>query len=121
MAERARFLFQSNHFSKANEIVRPSAFLPRNGETSVFDIVDLEDADIRSVGDDVGVARGKPPKGRGEFQYDDAESVGLAFERDDIPPRHGNLVGWPDDGSELKARQKAVAVALSARAVLVLR
>lgn len=35
-------------------------------------------------------------------------------------PRHGNLIGWPSEGEEVKARCKAVAVELAVRAVLVL-
>jgi len=84
------------------------------------DIVELAEDDIRNIGAEVGTARSKPPKGRGEFRYADVSDVGLRFERDDRPPRHGNLVGWPLEGPEVKARQKAIAVELSIRAVLVL-
>lgn len=95
--------------------------MPRNGTTSVFDIKGLSHAAIETIGDSVGAARGKPPKGRGEFGYSDVEGAGLQFDRDDSPPRHGNLVGWPREGPELKARIKAIAVDLASRADLVLR
>ena len=94
--------------------------MPKDGETSVFDIVGLDDPGIRAIGDAVGNARGKPPKGRGEFLMEDVVEVGLRFQRDDQPPRHGNLLGWPSEGPELKARVKAIAVALAVRAELVL-
>lgn len=120
MSELARFLFQRGHYSRDNNAVRPSAFLPKNGETSVFEILGLEDLDIWKLAEDVGEIRGKPPRGRGEFTRADVGAVGLRFVRDDHPVRHGNLLGWPSEGSELKARLKAIAVALASRAVLVL-
>ncbi len=120
LAELARFLFQKGDFSRTKTSVRPGAFLPKDGETSVFDIVGLDDPGIRAIGDAVGSERGKPPKGRGEFLMGDVVEVGLRFERDDQPPRHGNLLGWPSEGPELKARVKAIAVALAVKAELVL-
>ncbi len=117
----ARFLFQKGDFSKANNTLRPGAFLPRDGQTSVFDISGLDRSTVRSIGDEVGVNRGRTPKGRGEFTLEDVVAVGLSFERDDIPFRHGNLEGWPADGPESKARSKAIAMALAAKARLVLR
>ena len=116
----ARFLFRSGDYSASNKAVRPGAFLPKDGRTSVFDIVGLDDRRVRRIGEEIGTLRGKSPHGRGEFRHADVETVGLKFERDDQPPRHGNLVGWPHEGPELKARAKAIAVALAARAVLVL-
>ena len=121
MSELARFLFQKGHYSRMNKAVRPGAFLPKHGLTSVFDIVDLDEAKIFEIGDAVGESRGKPPHGRGEFDQSHVIDVGLRFERDDTPPRHGNLVGWPSDGPEVKARSKAIAVALAAQTKLILR
>jgi hypothetical protein len=121
MAELARFLFQKGHFSRDNNAVRPGAFLPQNGQTSVFDIVGLATHETAALGDAIGQQRGKPPKGRGEFDYRHVTEVGLQFDRDDTPPRHGNLIGWPSEGPELKARWKAIAADLAVRATLVLR
>ena len=120
MSELARFLFPKGHYSRGNQAVRPGAFLPKDGQTSVFDIVDLDEAGVTEIGDAIGEHRGKPPHGRGEFDQSHVIEVGLQFERDDAPPRHGNLVGWPSDGPEVKARSKAITVALAARAQLIL-
>lgn len=116
----ARFLSQKGHFSSQKQIVKPGAFLPRNGQTSVFEISGLGEEDVRHIGKAAGMSRGRGPRGRGELGTRDAIAVGLRFERDDVPPRHGNLVGWPSEGDEVKARCKAVAVDLAVRAVLVL-
>jgi hypothetical protein len=107
LLELARFLFQKGDFSRTKTLVRPGAFLPKDGETSVFDIVGLDDLGIRTIGEAVGQVRGSPPKGRGEFSVEDVVEVGLRFERDYQPHRHGNLLGWPSEGPELKARAKA--------------
>lgn len=121
MQEHARFLFSRSDYSQANDLVKPGAFLPSNGETSVFVVDGLNGADIRAIGNNVGVQRGRPPKGRAELSERVVVAVGLEFMRDDIPPRHGNIVGWPPAGPEYKARSKAIVLELSAEARLVLR
>jgi hypothetical protein len=30
--------------------------------------------------------------------------VGLKIDADDIPPHHANIVGWPNDASEVKLK-----------------
>jgi hypothetical protein len=120
VAELARFLFRSGDYSKGNNAGRPRAFRPRDGATSVFWIVQLDEPAIRALGDVAGAGRGIRPKGRGELARADVTAVGLQFARDDIPFRHGNILGWPVDGPEVKARQKAMAVDLASRAILIL-
>ena len=80
----------------------------------------LAEEEVRHLGATAGEARSRNPRGRGELQTEDIALAGLRFERDNVPPRHGNLVGWPSEGEEVKARRKAVAVELAVRAVLVL-
>ena len=109
MADLARFLFHRRDYSTENRAVRPGAFLPRDGKTSVFEISGLPVEEIVVIGSAVGAARGRPPKGRGELLHAHVAEVGLRFQRDDQPHRHGNLVGWPEGGPELKARLKAIA------------
>ena len=86
----------------------------------MFEISGLVDAKVRDLGEVIGESRGIPPRGRGEFKESDVLAVGLRFERDDRPTRHGNLLGWPIEGPELRARHRAIAVELSARAALVI-
>ena len=101
MKELARFLFQRGDYSPGNRVVRPKAFLPHNGQTSVFAIAGLGQLAINALGEELGRTRGKPAKGRAELDVVDVTAVGLRFVRDDVPPRHGNLVGWPNEGPEL--------------------
>lgn len=120
MGDLARFLFHRRQYAPSKLVVKPGAFLPRNGKTSVFEVAGLPESDIRGIGKEVGSARGREPRGRGELTHGDVEDAGLMFERDDKPPRHGNLVGWPspDDGG--KDQNKDVARRLSQKAILVL-
>ena len=120
MGEIARFLFHRSHYASSKKAVKPGAFLPRNGQTSVFDIVGLNEAGIRRIGSEVGAIRGRDPRGRGELRHVDVTEVGLRFERDDRPLRHGNLVGWPSSGRNRKDRNKDLARGLAQKAVLVL-
>ena len=120
MGEIGRFLFHRRHYAPSKQTVKPGAFLPSNGQTSVFEISGLREPDIRGLGTEVGSARGIAPRGRGELTYRDVENVGLLFERDDTPPRHGNLVGWPSADGTRKDRNKDVARRLAQKAVLVL-
>lgn len=120
MAGLARFLFDRRDYSPANRAVRPSAFLPRDGKTSVFEVSELGAHEIVAIGASVAEGRGLAARGRGELLHRHVTEAGLRFHRDDRPFRHGNLVGWPLEGAECKARQKAISVALAACAVLVL-
>lgn len=120
MGEIARFLFHRRQYAPSKKVVKPGAFLPGNGRTSVFEISGLPEPDIRSIGKDVGLARGINPRGRGELTHRDVDDVDLVFERDDSPPRHGNLVGWPSPDGTRKDLNKDVARRLAQKAVLVL-
>ena len=120
MGQIARFLFHRSHYAPGKKVVKPGAFLPKNGETSVFEITGLGEHRIREIGGAVGSIRGIEPRGRGELTHVDVRDAGLRFERDDKPPRHGNLVGWPADEGERKDRNKDVARRLAQRAILVL-
>ena len=106
MGEIARFLFHRRQYAPSKQIVKPRAFLPNNGQTSVFEISGLPEPDIRTIGIQVGSARSTEPRGRGDLTHQDVEDAGLLFERDDKPPRHGNLVGWPSADGRRKDRNK---------------
>jgi hypothetical protein len=101
-------------------MVRPNAFLPYNGQTSVFVITDLDGPAVLALSEIAAETRGIAAKGRAEIDIADVLVVGLSFVRDDVPDRHGNILGWPTEGPELKAQQKSIALALAGRALLVL-
>lgn len=104
-----RFVYSRRHITAVR--VKPQAFLPRNGETSVFQTRGLS---RDSVWDLRHAARqDKDPKGRADFSEASlGGSAGLRFVLDDKPPRHGNILGWPVE----KEAQIEIALELAAKA-----
>lgn len=113
----ARYATERGRF-RSDGGVKPKLFEPnRKLELSVFYIDGLERARIRDIG--VAVAERHPSARRlhgwGEIAASDVASAGLRTARDDTPPRHANVVGWPEDAAERKL--KAQILARAARAV----
>ena len=104
----SRYLTSSNHFSPEKRLVKPNAFMPRanpeNGqwETSVFRIYGLTDEEVWEIGESVVIVSGKTLYGRAAIRVEDVEKAGLSVMPDDNPPRHANIIGWPDEKSERK-------------------
>jgi len=87
--------------------------MPRNGETSVFRISDLSDKDIWDIGDNiVAVALKKPILGRGDIKAAIVIRNHLKVVPNEPPPRHANIINWPDE----KQKQKLIALDLAAEA-----
>ena len=96
--------------------VKYRAFMPRNGETSVFDVAGLPVPSVWQRGHEVGRASGRSLCGMGEVTYGGVQSVGLRVQNAEPPPRHANIVDWPPE----KDAQKVIAMDLAASAVLCL-
>lgn len=81
---------------------RPTAFMPyrpkgRKLQLSVFRIDDLTD---RATWEHVAKHARRPGRnihGRADFRLGDVDSSVLGLVLDETPPRHGNVVGWPQD------------------------
>jgi len=92
----------------------PRAFMPyrpkgRGLELSVFRIDNLTD---RAIWEHVAKHARRPGRnihGRADFRLGDVDSSVLSLVLDETPPRHGNVVGWPEE----KDAQLALAQALS--------
>ena len=54
--------------------------------------------------------------GRADIQLDSFLDADLQIEPDNEPPRHANIIGWPDE----KEKQKSIAQELAARSSLIL-
>lgn len=102
----ARFLIRSNQFALSHQRVRPQAFYPskRDHRVSVFIIDGLEDPQIWYLGEEhVAKPQGRTVLARGELTGNQVSEVGdLRLNRDDHPPRHANIDGWPADKDEWK-------------------
>lgn len=93
-------------------VVKLKLFEPNRAlELSVFHVDGLDEGDIARIGNDV-VAKQRHPKhlyGWGEFDEVAVCKAGLRIDRDDNPPRHANIVDWPEEPSERKLRQQTLA------------
>lgn len=108
----ARFLTSKNHYSRA--AVKYGAFMPPpDKKLSVFRIDGLGEPATWKLGDDhITAETGRTVHGRGDIVQGEVERQGLALDHDNRPPRHANIIGWPDE----KHRQKLIALELAAAA-----
>jgi hypothetical protein len=118
----ARFLLASDHFSSVARRVKPSAFLPDPYvKLSVFLVAGLSHPDVWEIGlRHVAGPQGKALYGHAELTIAVPTSLDLRVEVDNMPPRHANIVGWPE-GPGGKPKRKLLAARLAERAVLRLR
>ena len=117
----ARFIFQAGHCRKeAPAKAKPGAFLPKSSTLKISALWrdELPEQEIWNIGDRLGSARGRQPIARADFDMAVVSEARLSVEPDPEPhPRHVNLCGWPAEKDE----QKAVALFLCARSVLLMR
>ena len=91
----SRYIFSKSHFNATG--AKYAAFMPRNGETSVFRISDIPDDEIWDIGENhVGENIEPSLKGRADIVCSDVKRIGL----DVVPetsnhPLHANIVSWP--------------------------
>ena len=115
----ARYLTHQNHYSSLNNSVKPAAFQPpSNLRLSVFRIDKLTLEEVWEIGR-VNVVSAMPlPK---ENVYGFANIIASAVYKthldvdpDNNPPRHADIVQWPQEKSE----RKSIAQELAAKATL---
>jgi hypothetical protein len=117
----ARFLFQKNHFKRSENRPTPDAFMPPPDlELSVYLVTNLSSEAVWELG--MGVLNEHPqPRlyGKADVTVGDVHDQKLKAFRDDDPPRHVNIAGWPSyaDG---KDRIKSIAQELARHALLTL-
>ena len=109
----ARFLYSKNHYRPSDHTVRHSAFIPpENKRLSVFRVFNLQENEIWNLGDTL---RAEPPLGRADLRALAATETGLTIEADDNPPRHANIIGWPNESSGIKLKAMILAEKASLR------
>lgn len=118
----ARYLTHKNHYSPLHNSVRPAAFQPPSTlRLSVFRIAGLTLKEVWEIGEvDVINAMHPPRKNLHGFADIKAAVVyekSLDVDPDNNPPRHADIVGWPEEKSE----RNLIAQELAARATLRLR
>ena len=114
----ARFIFESNKFSRSKNCVKPGAFLPEfydgGHEASVSRVIDLDILSITELGKAIGVEKEKDLLAWGEILVKSVVDVGLGLRVDAEPPRHAAIIGWP----ATKPEQMSYAQRLAAAATL---
>ncbi len=115
----ARYLLSRTQFSSQKRVVKSSAFMPPpSGELSVFRTEGMDAEAVWELGERcVAGPQGRTLWGRADVLAGDVGEVGLTVDADDDPPRHANIVGWPEE----KDAQKMLALELAERASLSLR
>ena len=101
----ARFCYHQSHYSKTENCLLSAAFMPpKDLRLSPFAVDGLKDAEIHAHGVKWATRRGpppKPPKAFGKLQMIAIEKQKrFQFERDEPPPLHAVLTGWPMEKSE---------------------
>ena len=105
-----RYIFSRRQI-KSNNVIHLAAFLPRDGQTSVCNITDLQDNDIWDIGTkDVGELRGQLPRGRGDIIAGLVLSINLKPDPDaGLRGRHVNIKGWPEDKDLIREKAERLA------------
>jgi hypothetical protein len=116
----ARFLQETGHFSVVENRVRFRGLMParEDNTTSVFVTDGLDDDQVWQLGREHVEATRGPSLARGELTPQDITSVGLQLERDDDPPRHAAITGWPSPYAKDEIKSKAQQLAPKARLVV---
>lgn len=114
----ARFLTSKSHFAPTKGRVKSAAFLPGpDGTVSLYAIQGLSELSAWEIGDRlVGSPGGRRIRARADLVSSEVLAP-LRVIRDNDPPRHRSLAGWPPDPSE----QLLLALHLANTARLTLR
>ncbi len=108
----ARFLNSSRLFNTAGR-VKPVAFMPRNGETSVFRYEPDAEGEIWETAEQI-VQEGRRTHGVAFIQALDVRNISLDVHSKEPPPRHADILGWPEGVDAMsKAQQKEFAALLA--------
>jgi hypothetical protein len=100
-----KFIFNKSQFSSVNSRVKYSAFMPPvNKRLSVFLISSLSERELWEIGHRVEIQRNLPLLARADIKVLFVSEAGLVVDEDDNPLRHANIVGWPEDASEIKLK-----------------
>jgi hypothetical protein len=115
----SRFIFPKDHFSRNTLRPKPDAFLPSGFplQTSVTRTIGLAPAEIWHIGLEIGLRRGRTLRARADIASGDVINTGLAIDPDNNPPRHANIINWPEE----KHDQLILATELAEAAILHLK
>ena len=95
-----RFIFSSSHFNSLG--AKYAAFMPRNGETSVFCISSISNDEIWDIGvNHVGKNMEPSLKARADIICGRVQEIGLdVISETSTHPLHANIINWPIERDE---------------------
>ncbi len=114
----ARFLTSSSQFNTL--IVKPAAFMPKDGQASVFRHGPEPRDSLWQIAIDHAVGD-RTLHGAAVVSAGEVRAASLDVAASEPPPRHANIIGWASSGTDpeaQKAQQMAQAILLASRAVL---
>jgi hypothetical protein len=111
-----RYIFSSKHYARTTNRIRYNAFMPKNGETSIFLINNLDDEQIWYIGETyVAPISSRTLLARGDLESSDIYKEGLEIKPDTTKHKlHANIIGWPLEKPE-KVRYIAMELAENAQ------
>lgn len=96
----SRYLFESGKFAATKGRVKPGAFIPaKSGKTSVFRTSGVSDAQNWILGETVAREVLRSLLARAEVQVSKVPAP-LRIDPSEPPPRHANIINWPDSRDE---------------------
>lgn len=114
----ARYITSKGWFSREKNRVKPRAFMPPPDlRLSVYRTYNLSEPEIWKIGLKRVIGKMREPRnlyGRADIQASKIMEKKLNINPDNVPPRHAEIIGWP----ELKEKQKSIAQELAAEASL---
>jgi len=112
-----RYLFDSGKFAATKGRVKPGVFVPaKNGTTSVFRTSGLSDLQNWETGNSVANELQRTLLARAEVKASCVPEP-LRIDPSEPPPRHANIVNWPESRDE----QLMLAQQIAAEAQLVVK
>lgn len=104
----SRFITSKSHFSKTKLMAKYHAFLPmlnkvsNRWETSIFQINDLTEEKIWELAEEnITKKSGRSVYARADlFTLSITVDGELSVEADNNPPKHANIIGWPEKKHE---------------------
>jgi len=111
-----RYIFSDRHIRRQKKKATSAAFMPRDYDLrlSVFRIEGLFDKKIWEIGRKVGKKASRNLHARADIKALEVERQELSIEPDKNPPRHANIVRWPDE----RAKRLSIAQELAEVAIL---
>lgn len=115
----SRYIFAESLYNALEQRIIYTAFMPRSDDLciSVFRTSGLNESDIWTIGEGVGQQAKRTLHGRGDIAAIEVKKQKLNIDADNNPPRHANIVGWPQE----KHKRQLIAQTLASSAILKLK